>query len=156
MAVKKQEPVLVGWREIIALPDWGIPRIKAKIDTGARTSALHVGSVEELPDGRVRFEVVVREKPKHRTTLVEARPVRRTTIKPSSGVRQERLVFRTRLVLGPLDREIELSLVSRKGMLCRMLVGRLALAGGVLVSPTRKYLHGGMKIRQASQKKARP
>jgi hypothetical protein len=146
MAVKKQEPVLVGWREIIALPDWGIPRIKAKIDTGARTSALHVGSVEELPDGRVRFEVVVREKPKHRTTLVEARPVRRTTIKPSSGVRQERLVFRTRLVLGPLDREIELSLVSRKGMLCRMLVGRTAVPEGVLVNPNLKYLHGGVRI----------
>jgi len=141
MPKRTKEPVVVGWREYVALPDWGIPRLKAKIDTGARTSAIHVGALEELPDGRVRFEVVVRESPKLRTTLVEATPVRRTTIKPSSGVRQQRLVFRTRMEIGPITREIELSLVSRKGMLCRMLVGRRALPAYVLVSPVRKYLH---------------
>lgn len=141
MTRKPKEPLIVGWREFVALPDWGIPRLKAKIDTGARTSAIHVGRLEELPDGRVRFEVVVRETPRLRTTVVEATPVRRTTVKPSSGVRQQRLVFRTRLEIGPLSREVELSLVSRKGMLCRMLVGRRALASHVLVSPVRKYLH---------------
>jgi hypothetical protein len=140
MPRKAKEPVVVGWREFVALPEWGIPRLKAKIDTGARTSAIHVGALEELPDGRVRFEVVVRETPKLRTTFVEATPVRRSTVKPSSGQRQERLVFRTRLEIGPVARDIELSLVSRKGMLCRMLVGRLALPSHVLVSPQRKYL----------------
>lgn len=148
MVRKPKEPVVVGWREIVALPEWGIKRLKAKIDTGARTSAIHVGDLEELPDGRVRFEVVVKEKPELRTTVVEARPVRRSTVKPSHGVRQERLVFRTRLEIGPVSREIELSLVSRKGMLCRMLVGRTALPAHVMVSPTRKYLHGGVKIRK--------
>ena len=151
MAKKLKEPVLVGWRELVALPDWGIKRLKAKIDTGARTSALHVGLVEELPDGRVRFEVVVREKPELRTTVVEARPVRRTTVKPSHGRKQERLVFRTLMQVGPISREIELSLVSRKGMLCRMLVGRTALPSHVLVSPGRKYLHGGVRIRKPSE-----
>ena len=111
------------------------------MDTGARTSAIHVGALEELPDGRVRFQVVVRETPNLRTTWVEATPVRRATVKPSSGVRQERLVFRTRMEIGPIARDIELSLVSRKGMLCRMLVGRRALPAHVLVSPVRKYLH---------------
>ncbi len=134
-------PVVVGWREFVALPDWGIPRLKAKIDTGARTSAIHVGHLDELPDGRVRFEVVVREKPQLKTIWVEATPVGRTTVKPSSGEKQERLVFHTRLVVGPVDEEIELSLVSREGMLCRMLVGRRALPGHVLVDPARRYLH---------------
>ena len=141
MARTPKEPVIVGWREFVALPEWGIPRLKAKIDTGARTSSIHVGQLEELPGGRVRFEVVVREKPKLRTQYIEATPVRRSIVKPSSGVPQERLVFRTTLKMGPIEREIELSLVSRKGMLCRMLVGRLALPSHVLVSPTRKYLH---------------
>ncbi|HPF35164.1 MAG TPA: RimK/LysX family protein [Candidatus Krumholzibacteria bacterium] len=141
MPRKPKDPVVVGWREFVALPEWGIPRLKAKVDTGARTSAIHVGALEELPDGRVRFQVVVRETPNLRTTWVEATPVRRATIKPSSGVRQERLVFRTRMEIGPIARDVELSLVSRKGMLCRMLVGRRALPAHVLVSPVRKYLH---------------
>jgi hypothetical protein len=140
MPRKPKEPLVVGWREFVALPDWGITKLKAKIDTGARTSAIHVGALEELPDGRVRFEVVVREKPRLRTTMVEATPVRRSTVKPSSGAKQKRLVFRTRLLLGAIERDIELSLVSRKGMLCRMLVGRLALPSHVLVSPTKKYI----------------
>lgn len=141
MAKKAKEPLIVGWREFVSLPGWGIPRLKAKIDTGARTSSIHVGALEELPNGNVRFEVVVREKPKLHTRYVEATPVRRSVVKPSSGVKQERLVFRTVLRIGPIEREIELSLVSRKGMLCRMLIGRKALPSHVLVSPTRKYLH---------------
>lgn len=140
MSRKPKDPVIVGWREFVALPDWGIKRLKAKIDTGARTSAIHVGALEELPGGKVRFEVVVREKPNLRTTFVEATPVRRTNVKPSSGARQQRLVFRTRMEIGSIQRDIELSLVSRKGMLCRMLVGRMALPSYVLVHPTKKYL----------------
>lgn len=140
MPRKPKDPVVLGWREFVSLPEWGIDRLKAKVDTGARTSAIHVGRLEELPDGRVRFEVVVRETPNLRTTWVEATPVRRSSVKPSSGLRQQRLVFRTRLEIGPIARDIELSLVSRKGMLCRMLVGRRALPAHVLVSPSRKYL----------------
>jgi hypothetical protein len=150
-------PVILGWRELVSLPDWGIPRIKAKIDTGARTSAIHVSSIEELDDGRVRFEVVVRETPELRTMVVEAVPIRRTTVKPSSGVIEQRLVFRTRMTIGPIDRDIELSVVCRKGMLCRMLVGRRALPSNVLVNPARKYLHGGVKINpKPKTKKVRP
>lgn len=141
MARAKKEPVIIGWREFVDLPEWGITRLKAKIDTGARTSAIHVSDLLELPDGRVQFQVVIKEKPKLRTMTVEAVPVRRTTIKPSSGVRQERLVFRTRMTIGPISRDIELSVVSRKGMLCRMLVGRRGLPTYAVVSPSRKYLH---------------
>lgn len=136
----KKPAQVVGWRERVTLPEWGITRIKAKIDTGARTSAIHVGALEELEDGQVRFEVVVREGPSRKTTWVTAAPVRRTTIKSSSGHRQKRLVFRTRMQIGEIERDAELTLVSRKGMLCRMLVGRTALSGGILVDPRRIYL----------------
>lgn len=131
-------PLVLGWREFIDLPEWGVTRLRAKIDTGARTSAIHVEDLEELPDGRVRFDVIVSEKPL-KTVTVEAEPVRRTTVKPSSGQRQKRLVFRTTMVVGPLEREIELSLVSRESMLNRMLVGRKALPPHVLVNPNRTY-----------------
>jgi hypothetical protein len=148
MATRTPDPVIVGWREVVALPDWGIRAVRAKIDTGARTSAIHVDSLAELPDGRVRFDVVVREKPTLQTVRVEADLVRRAVVKPSHGKRQERLVCRTVMRIGPLEHEVELSLVSRKGMLCRMLVGRRALPGHVLVDPGRKYLHGGVKVRR--------
>lgn len=131
-------PLVIGWREYIDLPDWGVIRMRAKIDTGARTSAIHVEDMEELPDGRMRFDVIVSEKPLKKVT-VEAQPVRRTTVKPSSGQRQKRYVFRTTMVIGPLEQEIELSLVSRESMLNRILVGRKALPPGTLVNPNRTY-----------------
>ena len=70
---------------------------------------------------------------------MEARPVRHSTVKPSSGQRQKRYVFRTTIVIGPLEQEIELSLVSRENLLNRILVGRKALSPGVLVNPNRTY-----------------
>lgn len=135
-----ETPVIVGWREVVGLPEWGIRRIRAKIDTGARTSAIHCATIEELPDGRVRFEVVVREYPTRRTRWVEAEPVRRAVVKPSSGEQQVRLVCRTRMVLGPAEQEIEIGLVCREGMLCRMLLGRRAVPPGFVVDPGAKYL----------------
>jgi len=131
----------VGWRERVALPEWGIPRLRAKIDTGARTSAIHVAQIEELDNGHIRFEVVIRERPEHKTVWVDAVPVvRESTVKPSSGKRQQRPVVSTTMVLGGVEREVELSLVCRKGMLCRMLVGRTALDGAFVVDPSGKYL----------------
>jgi len=153
---KYDEPrPVVGWRERVTLPDWDVRRIKAKVDTGARTSAIHVGELKEMKDGRVRFEVVLREGPSSKSTWVTARPVRRTRVKSSSGHRQERWVFLTRIRIGEIEREAELTVVSRKGMLCRMLVGRTALAG-VLVDPRRIYLASrppGAAAKKAKRKK---
>lgn len=144
---------VIGRRELVALPDWGIRRLRAKIDTGARTSAIHVGELEDLPDGRVRFELVTRERPDRRSVWVEAHPVREAWVRPTSGETQRRLVFRTRLVIGDCERMVELGVVCRQGMLNRMLVGRTAIAGHFLVDPARKYLAGKPQIRKAS---ARP
>nr|MEE4268629.1 RimK/LysX family protein [Candidatus Krumholzibacteria bacterium] len=131
-------PVVVGWRESIDLPEWGIVNLRAKVDTGARTSAIHVEDMEELPDGRMQFDVVVSLRPR-KTVRVVATPVRRSTVKPSSGKRQRRHVFRTLMVMGALENEVEFSLVSRESMLNRALVGRKALPRGVLVNPHRTY-----------------
>lgn len=149
----KPPPITVGWRERVALPDFGIRHLKAKIDTGARTSALHVAAIEELPDqpGRIRFEIVARESRGGHTRLtrwVEADLVREAVVKPSSGQRQRRPVIRARLKLAGRTTDVELTLVSRKGMLCRMLVGRTALvAGHYLVDPSRSFAHGNRTAR---------
>jgi len=131
-------PLVVGWRESIDLPEWGIVNLRAKVDTGARTSAIHVEDMEALPDGRMQFDVVVNMKP-HKTVRVVATPVRRSTVKPSSGKRQRRHVFRTLMVMGEVENEVEFSLVSRDKMLNRALIGRKALPAGVLVNPHRTY-----------------
>lgn len=130
---------VVGWRERVDLPDWGLRRVRAKVDTGARTSAIDVASIEELPDGRIRFEVVSRVRPTRRTRWLEATPVRRSVVKPSHGDSQERHVCLTRIRVGPIEREVEVSLVCRRGMLCRMLLGRSAIAGAAVVDPGLKY-----------------
>lgn len=129
---------VVGWREMAALPDWGIPHILAKVDTGARTSAVHVETLEELGDDRIRFDVVVREQPKHIVQTVEADVVRWSKVRPSFGDGHVRPVVRTRLQLGPWERVVEIGLVRRSGMLCRMLIGREAMQG-LLVDPHRRY-----------------
>lgn len=139
MGERAGELWVAGWRERVTLPGWGVSRVRAKLDTGARTSAIHVGHLEYLPGGRVRFEVVFRERPVRRTAWVESEVVRESVVKPSSGERQVRPVCRVLMRLGPVAREIELGLVAREGMLCRMLVGRSALAG-VCVDPSRKYV----------------
>jgi len=124
----------IGWRERVDLPDWGFKGVRAKADTGARTSAIDVAYIKELPSGEIRFEVVQRHHPVRKTRWVTARPVRTSVVKPSHGKRQQRYVCRTRIRIGPHEREIEVSLV------CRMLLGRTALAGMFVVDPERRYV----------------
>jgi hypothetical protein len=136
--------LLVGWSEQIDLPDWGIRGLRAKMDTGARTSALHVEDVRELGGRSVRFDVIVnRRTPRRRS--VTARIARRGRVRSSTGEYAERIFVTTCLRLGPIEREIEVSLVDRGEMLYRMLLGRSALSGllidtnhrGLLAHPRR-------------------
>lgn len=133
------QQTVIGWRERVDIPGWGLRRVRAKIDTGARTSAIDVAEIEELGDGRIRFEVVSRVEPVRKTRWVEATLVRTSVVKPSHGEPQTRYVCKTPVRVGPIEREIEISLVCRRGMLCRMLLGRTAL-DGLLVDATRKYV----------------
>jgi len=132
--------MVIGWRERVDLPSWGVRRLLAKADTGARSSAVHAEEIQRLPDDRVGFWVVFsRVHPEHRV-WVDAPIARTTQVRSSSGHQHERIFVRTPLRAGPIEREIEVGLVSRELMECRMLIGRIALGEDVLVDPSRKYL----------------
>ena len=131
---------LIGWNEFVDLPDWGVKRMRAKVDTGARNSALHVDRIEELPRERVRFEVVLHRRKRDRRVPVEARIVRRARVRSSTGKLESRIFVATRMQLGPVEREIEISLVSREKMIFRMLLGRSALEGAFTIDPARRHL----------------
>jgi len=119
----------MGWVEYVSFPAWHIHAVKAKVDTGAGISALHVDSVRELGDGRVRFEVVLHRTQRHLRATAEATVLRRSRIKSSNGLYQERLIVAARIRLGEMERDIEVSLVSRPEMVYRMLLGRRAVEG---------------------------
>lgn len=135
----------VGWREWLHLPQLGILNIKAKIDTGARTSSLHADAIKEFTrDGQtwLRFSV----KPYQRNALaiqnVEARLLEYRHVRSSNGAISRRPVILTSLELLQHRWEIELTLVNRDQMGFRMLIGRQAMRQRLLVDPSHSYLSG--------------
>lgn len=147
------QPVVIGWREDVALPDWCIRRLKAKADTGARTSAIDVDRLELLPDDRVRFELVVDRNHPERRVSIETDIVRMARIRSSLGQMHERPIVRTTLRLAEIEKSIELGLVCRRNMLCRMLLGRRALAPEFRVDPSRQTV---VTRRQRKRQQRRP
>lgn len=134
---------VVGWREWVALPELGVDRIKAKIDTGARTSALHAFALELFErDGRewARFEVHPVQRDTRTVVRVEAPIVDRRWITSSSGHRQLRPIIETPVELDGARWPIEIALTRRDVMGFRMLLGRQALRGHTLVDPGRSFL----------------
>lgn len=141
--MKKQQTadrVLVGWKEYVDIPAWGIYDLKAKIDTGARTSAIHVEDIAYLTGGRVRFYVVLDTKKPGKKTKVIAHIVRRGRVTSSSGHRASRVFVAVDVKLGDMTRTIELSLVDRGDLTFRMLLGRTALDHRVLIDVHRAYV----------------
>jgi len=136
----KQSLVVVGWAEYVDFPEWNVRRLRAKMDTGARSSALHVENIEELPHGRVRFDVRLHRKKLDRRVTVETTIVRRSRVRSSSGVSEARIFVRALVQIGPVLEPIEMSLVSREKMLYRMLIGRTALSHRFLVDVGKRYL----------------
>lgn len=148
-----QDRQLIGWSESVDLPEWGIRGIRAKVDTGARTSALHVENVEELPNGRVRFDVVLHRRRRDRRVHVVSRVRRRARVRSSTGHYSTRIFVATLLRLGDVEREVELSLVDREHMLFRMLLGRSALGGAFLIDPAHRGLLGRHDVTRSSQRR---
>lgn len=127
--------LIVGWQEWVALPELGLPALKAKIDTGAKTSALHTEFIEPYGSARrpkVRFSV--RPSPdSHLEVIATADIIDRREVASSNGVRELRYVIETRLCLGGREWPIEVTLTNRERMAYRMLIGRQALRSDMLV-----------------------
>jgi hypothetical protein len=147
-----EQRVIAGWRERVDLPDWGVQWVRAKLDTGAKTSAIDVAQYELIDDTHVRFEIVYRTRPERQTRWVEAPCHRVTRVKPSSGEASERVICHTRIRIGDEEFDAEVGLVCRKGMLCRMLIGREALSGRYLVDSSKKYLVTGKAKKKTGKK----
>ena len=136
--------ILIGWREWVALPALGIPALRAKVDTGARTCALHVDAQWRFTE-RGEPWVGFRLSTGAGATVTEAAAplLEEREVTDSGGHRARRAFLRTRLVLGGVDREVEVNLADRRGMRFPMHVGRTALAGAFTVDPARSFLANG-------------
>jgi hypothetical protein len=142
MSERKQ---IVGWREWVNLPELGIERIKAKIDTGARTSALHafkLDTYEEKGVLRVRFHIHPLPKKKSVVSICDAEVVDKRLVTDSGGHCEMRYVINTALHIGMFSWPIEVTLTNRDTMKFRMLLGRTAMQEHLVVDPDQSYLIG--------------
>jgi hypothetical protein len=156
MAAVRPEEIRIGWTELVDLPEWGVKRLRAKVDTGARTSALHVDNIRELPHDQVSFDVVLHRAKLDRRVPVKTRIVRRGHVRSSSGHQTNRIFVETAIRLGPVTRTIEVSLVDRGEMLHRMLLGRKALGGPFVIDVDRRMLLSPRKKRTKKGRKKTP
>lgn len=133
-----EDLITVGWRERVALPDLGIGIIRAKVDTGARTSSLHAEDIETFEeDGRERVRFTAHDGHACVADIHDKR-----TVTSSTGHRQNRYFIRTRMVVGTASWLIDLSLSNRKRMKFGMLLGREAMQGRMTVRPDQSFLQG--------------
>jgi len=140
---------LLGWREWIALPDLGLPHIKAKIDTGARTSCLHAFKVKGFRRKGVRwvrFHVHPHQTDRETEITCEAPVKDRRWVTDSGGHRTLRYVIETAVVIGNSRHAIELTLTNRDNMKFRMLLGRTAMRGRFLVDPEQSYCQERLEL----------
>lgn len=141
---RSNRPVL-GWREWVSLPEWGIGYLKAKVDTGARTSSLHAFDLEWFQQGDapwVRFEIHPWQRSTADALVAEAPVVSTRDIKSSSGSIDHRPVIRTSLVIAGIPTDAEITLTRRDEMGFRMLIGREAIRRRFLVDPGVSYRGG--------------
>lgn len=136
---------IVGWREWVGLPGLGIHRIKAKIDTGARSSAIHALQIETIRiegEPGVRFKVQPLQRRSRPVIQIEARLHDERRVRNSGGGSELRPVILTEVELGDVRWPIELTLTNRELMGFRFLLGRQAIRRRYLVDTGRSYLHG--------------
>lgn len=154
MKKKKKALEIIGWREWVSFPNLGIKTIKAKIDTGARTSALHVSHIRVVKGSNiVKFRIHPVQRRARPMIEASAVMVSRREIKSSNGELSVRPVIRTKIKIGENIFPIELSLVNRDLMGFRLLIGRSALKDRYIVNPGKSFLLMKKNKDQERQKK---
>ncbi|WP_153448903.1 ATP-dependent zinc protease family protein [Vibrio algicola] len=137
------DKIIVGWREMLCLPDLGIDLIKAKIDTGARSSCLHTFKLETFERDNelwVRFWIHPLQNNDEYVKECEAKVLDQRTVKDSGGHQEQRYVIETTLRFNHQDWPIEMTLTNRENMLFRMLLGRTAMQNKIIVDPSASFL----------------
>ncbi len=135
-------PFIMGWEEWLSLPDLGVPAIKAKVDTGARTSALHAHDIEPfgpIDAPLVRFTVAPRARRSDIEIACSAKIVDRRDVMSSNGESERRYVILTRVAMGEREWPIEMTLTNRSSMSYRMLLGRQAIMSDMFVDPASSF-----------------
>lgn len=134
---------IIGWREWVGLPELGIPKIKAKIDTGARTSALHAFALRPFIEGgkrKIHFDIHPLQHNTDEVITCVADIVDRRPVTDSGGHTEERYVIQTPITIAGQTWSIEITLTERENMLFRMLLGRSALRKHFIVNPARSFV----------------
>ena len=144
--------IVLGWREWLGLPALGIVAIRGKVDTGARSSSLHVDAQWRFSEGGqpwAGFRISTGRTVRTLGGAVAAQVIETSApvfdervVTDSSGNRTRRVFLRTPLRLAGIEREIEINLTDRRGMLFPMLLGRSAIAGAFTVDPALSFVHG--------------
>lgn len=144
MTNQPAQKLILGWREWLALPELDIGQIKAKIDTGARSSALHAYFIDPYRKGGQHWVMfAIHPKQKSELSIECHAPIKdRRLVTDSGGHKQRRYVIETRLVLGQTAINAEITLTNRDCMLFRMLLGRTAIDSGFIIDPSASYLLG--------------
>ena len=129
---------IVGWYENVNLPDWHISGLRAKIDTGAKTSALHVDNILLLKDSRASFEFSFERNHQTKKIKVTCKIKKKALVRSSHGTEIARLFVETTAVMGPITKKIEISLADRSKMKFQMILGRNALENDFLVDVSKR------------------
>lgn len=158
MTTSRTEKMVLGWREWVGFPELGIPQVKAKVDTGARTSCLHAFLVVPFErDGSqwVRFDMHPVQGDSSDVISCEAPVLERRLVRDSGGHEEIRYVIETRIKLGERELSCEVTLSDRDSMRFRVLLGRTAIKGHYLVDSGKSYLQGKkQRIRPSANKQS--
>jgi hypothetical protein len=137
-------PLVIGWKEYLDFPEWGLRRVKAKADTGARTSALDAVGYElyhaEGVGLCVRLRLALTRRHVGELKVIEVPVLRLVTVRNSGGAEEQRPLIEAEVRLGPVRKRILLTVTNRAPMRFRMILGRRALGGDFVVDVSRKYV----------------